>query len=379
MLASGTKTRPLISIFLPTLNEGHGIHRCLDSLLSQDGVSCEIEVLAIDGGSKDNTLEILRAYASRDARVRIFANERRRTPFAYNLGLREARGEYVCIFGGHTMASPDYFSTCLDELIARGAGSCGGRVVSIPAADTLQARLASWAAGHSFGSSSKSFRTYSEGYVDSVNYGVMRRELPLAMGGYDEELLRNQDNDMNHKLRTHGHSMYCTWKTQCYYWTKSTLGGLFEYMRANGYWNVISLKINPGSMAARHFIPFVFVACLIASSLLAASGAFLPAPNKWVAFAPLIAALGAHLFVGLLAALEIARRERSFAALLLPPVFLGIHLAYGFGTLSGFFRYPESLQYALGVRKPSPKPPAISFVEQLKTANAAGGQDALQG
>jgi succinoglycan biosynthesis protein ExoA len=379
MCAIGTGTRPLISVFLPTLNEGHGIRRCLDSLLRQDNRSCEIEVLAIDGGSTDNTRPILESYAARDARVRVFTNERRRTPFAYNLGLREARGEYVCIFGGHCMASPDYFSTCLDELIAHGAGSCGGRVVSIPANNTLQARLGSWAAGHRFGSSSKSFRTYGEGYVDTVNYGVMRRELPLAMGGYDEELLRNQDNDMNQKLLARGHTMYCTWKTQCCYWTRSTLAGLFGYMRANGFWNVISLKINPASMAARHFIPFLFVACLMGSALLAAGGLLLPSPVRWLLFAPLIAALGAHLIAGSLAAVEVARRERSLAPLLLPPVFLGIHLAYGFGTLSAFLKHPESVQYALGIRKSPPKPPAIPLAQRLETAAAGSGQDALQG
>jgi hypothetical protein len=336
---------PLISILLPTLNEGHGIERCMDSLLAQDSRNCEIEVLAIDGGSKDNTREILEGYASRDSRVRVFLNEKRRTPFAYNIGLREARGEYVCIFGGHCEASHDYFGTCLAELLARGAGSCGGRVITIPASHTLQARLAAWAAGHPFGSSRKSFRTYSEGYVDMVNYGVMRRELPLEVGGYDEELLRNQDNDVNQKLVARGHAMYCTWKTHCLYWTRSTIRGLFQYMHANGFWNVVSLKKNPDSMAARHLIPFAFVMCLLAASVLAIAGAFLPPPYRWFAFAPLAAALGLHLLVGSLSALQLAVREKSWAALLLPPVFLGVHLAYGFGTLSGFFAHPESLVF----------------------------------
>jgi glycosyltransferase involved in cell wall biosynthesis len=336
---------PLITIFLPTLNEGHGIERCLDSLLAQDSPNCEIEVLAIDGGSRDNTREILESYAARDSRVRVLTNEKRRTPFAYNIGLREARGEYVCIFGGHCLASHDYFGSCLAELLARDAGSCGGHVITVPASDTVQARLAAWAAGHPFGSSRKSFRTYSEGYVDMVNYGVMRRELPLEVGGYDEELLRNQDNDVNQKLVARGHTMYCTWKTHCLYWPKSTIRGLLHYMYSNGFWNVISLKKNPASMAARHFIPFVFVMSLVGASLLAIAGGFLPPAFLWMALAPLAAALGLHLAVGSAAALGVAFREKSLVALLLPPVFLGLHLAYGFGSLVGFFAHPESLSF----------------------------------
>ena len=239
MTEENVGTRPLISVFLPTFNEGHGIERCLDSLLAQDSPNCEIEVLAIDGRSQDNTREILERYAARDARVRVFTNEKRRTPFAYNMGLREARGEYVCIFGGHCEASHDYFGTCLAELLAHDAGSCGGRVITVPASNTLEARLAAWAAGHPFGSSRKSFRTYSEGYVDMVNYGVMRRELPLEVGGYDEELLRNQDNDVNQKLVARGHAMYCTWKTHCLYWTRERSRGCCNTCAATdfGMWS----------------------------------------------------------------------------------------------------------------------------------------------
>ncbi len=342
---------PLISILLPTLNEGHGIERCLDSLLAQDSPGCAIEVLAIDGGSVDNTREILERYAARDARVRVFTNERRRTPFAYNLGLREARGEYVCIFGGHCLASHDYFGVCLKELLARGAGACGGRVITVPACATVEARLAAWAAGHPFGSSRKSFRTCSEGFVDTANYAVMRRELPLEAGGYDEELLRNQDNDLNQKLVARGHTMYCTWKTHCLYWPQATVRGLLHYMYNNGFWNVISLKKNPASMAARHFIPFVFVLSLIAASLAAIAGALLPAPYCWMAPAPLAAALGLHLAVGAVSALDVALGEKSLSALLLPPVFLGLHLAYGLGTLSGFLAHPESFNFLRGSRQ----------------------------
>lgn len=348
MIRKNSEKTPVVSIFLPTFNEGHGIERCLDSLLGQDSPNCEIEVLAIDGGSQDNTREILERYAIRDSRVRVFTNERRRTPFAYNIGLREARGEYVCIFGGHCVASHDYFGTCLSELQARGAGACGGRVITVPASDTLQARLAAWVAGHSFGSSRKSFRTYREGYVDTVNYGVMRRELPIEVGGYDEQLLRNQDNDVNQKISARGHAMYCTWKTHCLYWPKATIGGLLQYMRSNGFWNVVSLKRNAASMAARHFIPFVFVLSLILASLVAAAGTLLPHPYRWLALMPLVAVLGSHLMIGFIASLEVAFREKSLSALLLPPLFLGVHLAYGFGTVSGFFAHPESLN-SLGV------------------------------
>jgi hypothetical protein len=64
-----------------------------------------------------------------------------------------------------------------------------------------------------------------------------------------------------------------------------------------------------------------------------------------MALVPLLAALALHLVTGSVAALGVALREKSPSALLLPLVFLGVHLAYGLGTLSGFFAHPESLTF----------------------------------
>ncbi len=333
--------RPLVSVILATYNEARIIESCLVSILSQKTTSpetgdFEIEVLAVDGMSEDGTRKILDRYAVGDPRLRVVPNERRRAPFAFNLGLQNARGEYVCIFGAHSVYRDDYIAVCLGDLMKHSAAGCGGRVVTVPAGKALGARLAAWAMSHPFGSSSKSFRTQSEGAVDTVNYPVFRRDLVLAAGGYDEELTRNQDNDLNQKLRAGGHILWCTWKTRCLYFPKATVKGLLRYAFTNGYWNVISLKKNPASMAARHFVPLVFVLCLLLSGLIAASYPLLPAPFAFTALSPLALLLGVHLSLGAGAALQVAVRERSLGALCLPVIFLGFHCAYGYGTLSGF-------------------------------------------
>jgi succinoglycan biosynthesis protein ExoA len=333
--------RPLVSVILATYNEARFIESCLVSILSQQATipgtgDFEIEVLAVDGISHDGTRNILDRYAARDPRVRVIANERRRTPFAFNLGLQHARGEYVCIFGAHSVYRDDYIAVCLAELVAHSAAGCGGRVVTVPAGTALGARLSAWTMSHPFGSSRKSFRTQSEGAVDTVNYPVLQRDLVLAAGGYDVELTRNQDNDLSQKLRARGHILYCTWKTQCLYFPKPTVSGLLRYGFTNGYWNVLSLRKNPASMAARHFVPLVFVLCLLVTVLVAVSGALLPPPYALPTQLPLAVLLGMHLGLGSGVALQLAVRDRSLGALCLPAIFLGFHFAYGYGTLSGF-------------------------------------------
>ncbi len=338
---SRSAKRILVSVILATYNEARFIESCLVSILGQQTRSpevgdFEIEVLAVDGMSDDGTRKILDRYAAGDPRLRVLTNERRRAPFAFNLGLQHAHGEYVCIFGAHSIYRDDYIAVCLGELMAHSAAGCGGRVVTVPAGRALGARLSAWAMSHPFGSSRKSFRTQSEGCVDTVNYPVLRREFVLAAGGYDEELTRNQDNDLNQKLRATGHVLWCTWKTQCLYFPKATVKGLMHYGFMNGYWNVISLRKNPASMAARHFVPLAFVLSLLVFGAVAALQVLLPAPYSLPALLPLAGLLGMHLSLGTGAALQVALRERSLGALCLPAVFLGFHCAYGYGTLSGF-------------------------------------------
>lgn len=341
------KAKPMVSVVLATYNEAHSIESCLVSILSQQTCAplvggFDIEVLIVDGMSTDGTRATVQQYAASDARVRIIDNTRRRAPFAFNLGLQSARGEYVCIFGAHTLYRDDYIAVCLGELLEHNAAACGGRVKTLPASDRLGARLAAWTMSHPFGSSSKSFRTQSEGSVDTVNYAVFRRDLALAAGGYDEELLRNQDNDLNQKLRACGFPLWCTWKTQCHYFPKATVKALIRYGYGNGFWNALSVMKNPAAMGVRHFVPFLFLVALELSAFLGVSAAMLPGIHAWLALLPFALILGTYLAAAVASGIQVAVRDRAPGALLLPPVFLSFHLAYGFGTLRGFLSQPRS-------------------------------------
>ena len=336
---------PLVSVVLAVFNEGGHVQKCMDSLLAQETPDFDIEILAVDGGSTDGTREYLEVIAARHSRVRVLLNQQRRAPFAFNIGIREARGQYVCIFGSHTIYKKDYISVCLNELIARGAGGCGGRVLTEPSSDTLEACLVACGMAHPFGSSRKSFRTQPEGFADAVNYMIIRRDALIEAGGYSEALLRNQDNDLNQKLCASGRRLYCTWKTQCIYHPKETIGGLFRYGYQNGFWSVISFKENPASMGLRHFAPFFFVVGLLASVFLSVAGLLSPNPSFRFFALSLPALLALHLGVGAFAAMQVLVRKGFLGALLLPLVFLGFHFAYGLGTLVAVVtrvRAPES-------------------------------------
>jgi succinoglycan biosynthesis protein ExoA len=332
----------LVTVILPILNEERFIERALRSILNQGTPNFDLEILVIDGQSIDNSAQIVSRMAAADSRIRLLVNEAKKTPSALNIGLREARGEYVCILGSHAEYERNYVSACLKELLAHSAVGCSGRVLTLPSNETLQARLVAWTFAHPFGTSSRSFRTQREGYVDTVAYPVMLKQVLLEVSGYNEDLVRNQDNDMNQRLRAKGYKLFCTWKTHCIYYPVATNRRALNYAFRQGFWNLVSLRDNPSSMSTRHFVPFAFLTALIIAFVLATASLFLPAHSNILFIAPFAALMSLHLGVGCLAAIQVSIREKSVGACYLPLTFLALHLSYGAGTMYGCFAYAMS-------------------------------------
>lgn len=95
MLNSKSEFLVNVSVIMPSLNVAPYIRECVESVLSQ--TLQEIEVLCVDAGSTDGTLEILEGYAAGDARVRVIKSDRKSYGHQVNLGIREARGQYIGI------------------------------------------------------------------------------------------------------------------------------------------------------------------------------------------------------------------------------------------------------------------------------------------
>jgi succinoglycan biosynthesis protein ExoA len=328
--------RTLISVIMPVRNEAIIIKDALSSVLAQNTPQFDIEILAIDAMSTDGSMEIITELAKEDSRLKLFTNEKVLTPYAFNIGLKEAKGDYICTMGAHTIYDDNYISRCFEELRTYEVVGCGGRLLTRPANDTLQARLTAWTYGHPFGSSPRSVRTHSEGFVDSPVYPVMHKQAMIDVGGYDESLTRNQDNDMSQRLRAAGHKMYCTWKTNAYIYSIPSISALLRYGFRGGMWNVRSLRANFASMGLRHFTPALFLISLIVSVLMGTIGVFYSHPFNVLAGMPLLLILGSYFALSTISAVHVALRERCYGALWLILVFFLFHMAYGAGTLWGF-------------------------------------------
>lgn len=328
------QSRPLVSAVLAVRNEERYIEAVLQSLLLQDTSICDLEIIVVDGDSSDATQAIVKRIVRRDSRVKLLVNHQRKTPYAFNIGIHSAIGQYVCILGAHTVYSKDYVATCLRELHLHHAGGCSGIEITRPSGDSFQARLIAWVLAHPFGTSTGSMRTRKAGFADTIPYPIFLKSTLLEVGSYDPQLHRNQDNDLSQRLRARGHKLYMTDQTYCEYFVSPTLASLSKYAFKTGFWNIISFKRNRPSMSLRHFVPGAFVAglmaCLVAyvfaSSFPGQAGGWLRLPLFSLIIAYAIASFGA--------AFHIASRERAVIAFLTPLVFFTLHTCYGAGALT---------------------------------------------
>jgi glycosyltransferase involved in cell wall biosynthesis len=328
-----TRGHPLVSAVVAVRNEERHIEAVLTSLLKQETSDWELEIIIVDGDSSDRTREIVKRIASEDSRVKLAINEQKKTPYAFNLGIHKARGTYICILGAHTTYAKNYIATCLEELKSHGADGCSGRPVVRPGGDGLQARLVAWALAHPFGTSSRSMRTRKAGFADTIPYPLFLKSTLLEVGGYDTQLHRNQDNDLSQRLRARGYRLYITDKTSCEYFVNPDLVSLAGYAFKNGFWNIISFKLNPASMSMRHFVPGAFVVALLFSLVMFLFSMEIAQAQLWLR-GPILLLGVIYAAASMAVACHVALRERSAGALLMPIAFLLLHVSYGAGTLS---------------------------------------------
>lgn len=321
---------PFVSVVMPVRNEAGFIQRSLGSVLGQDYPADRMEVIVSDGMSDDGTRELVYAAVARDARVHLVDNRGRIAPTALNAALAEAGGEIIIRVDGHTEIASDYVRQCVLELERTGADNVGGRMEA-EGNGTLRQVIAA-ATSSPFGVGGARFH-YSEAeeWVDTVYLGAWRRTTFDSLGLFDEELVRNQDDEFNYRIRAAGGRILLSPKIRSRYYGRSSLSSLARQYFQYGLWKVRVLQKHPRQMRPRQFVPPLFVATL----LLLATGA----PFALAAQTSLVGVAGAYAIASLVASAFVAVRTGFPSVFLLPVVFAILHLSYGLGFLAGLVRF----------------------------------------
>jgi glycosyltransferase involved in cell wall biosynthesis len=254
-----------ISVIVPCRNEAAFIDGFVAAALAQRLASGdELELVIADGASDDGTRARLDAAAARDVRVRVVDNPARITPVALNRALAASGGEVIVRMDVHTTYAPNYVAMCVRVLEETGADCVGG--AWRPVGDGAIAR----AFRSRFGSGGAASRR--EGYsgeVDTVYLGAWRRETLRSLGGFDEALMRNQDDELALRIRRGGGRVWQDARIVSHYTPRESLGALWRQFFQYGYWKVAVIRKHRLPASPRHLVPFGFVAALALLALAA--------------------------------------------------------------------------------------------------------------
>jgi len=318
----------VVSIVMPVFNEEKFIDKCIRSLLQQDYSVHNMEWIFVDGCSTDKTVEKINTYALKNpVHFRVFNNPKKIVPYAMNIGIAESSGKYIIRLDAHADYAPNYISKCVYFLEKTDAENVGG-VVDTKAEGFIGRSIAKILSSK-FGVGNSRFRTNgNSGYVDTVPFGAFKREVFSKYGGYDERLVRNQDNELNYRIRKHGGKIFLSNEIRSSYYCRDSIKELSQMAKNNGTWNIITTKLCPGSMGLRHFIPLIFVLSIVFITLLG--------------FIHPLFLIGLGIELSLYFMLDMffsCKQADSFIeTLLLLILFPVFHISYGSGSIIGFFK-----------------------------------------
>lgn len=317
---------PHVSVVIPMRNEAAHIGRCLDSVLAQDYPADRLEVIAVDGDSDDDSAAVLRSYGTR---VRVLRNPARIVPTAMNIGISAARGAIVARLDAHTVLAPDYLRIGVETLQRTAADNVGGPMIAV-GGGAFGAAVA-LAMASRFGIGAHFHFATQDREVDTVYMGMYARAVFERIGLFDEELVRNQDDELNYRLRKHGGRIWLTTRMRSQYQNRQSLKTLARQFFQYGLWKVRVLQKHPRQMSPRQFVPPLFVLALVGSALLA--------PWSTLAAWAFAGVVGAYAGALTMAALTVARQSGWRPFPLVALAFATMHLSWGAGFLVGLLRF----------------------------------------
>lgn len=330
---SVSRVQRLVSVIVPCRNEGNHIGAFLANVLRQQlPAGWNLQLIIADGMSDDSTRELLAQAQSVDPRVQWIDNPRRIASTGLNAALLRAQGEVIVRMDVHTVYAADYIVECLAALQATGADNVGGPWRAQAAAPAAPMELAAAAAFQSpwVAGGARSRRLGYDGWTDTVYLGCWPRATFDRFGHFDEDLVRNQDDEHNLRIVRGGGRVWQASRIHSAYRPRATLAQVFQQFLQYGYWKPFVIAKHRQAAALRHMLPGAFVASVPLLAVAVAVGA--PA---WLLVGPV---LGYTLVVTASAATIAVQAQLGLAGMMrVAAVVAAYHVGYGIGSLMGWF------------------------------------------
>ena len=332
------------SIIIPVLNEERFIEECIESVVSNTDDIEKMEIIIIDGGSEDNTLEIVKKISSKYQNVILLHNPKKITPISLNLAIKESSGEFIVRLDAHALYSKNYVNKCIQVLenSDENIGNVGGFIETKSTNSSIFSRAVSLCLSSIFGVGISKFRiskpTKKE-FVDTVPFGCFRRSLFDELGLFNEEEPRNEDLEFNQRILRADKKIILDPDIHSTYFSRSTLNKLFSQQFDNGKIVTNKYRGKESFHKLRHFVPLLFFTYLLSIPFFSLfENIYLTEANLYLypGFLYLILNVSFSIFIAL----------RNKDILLFPSlifVFFVIHFSYGLGSFFGLFQIEKKV------------------------------------
>jgi succinoglycan biosynthesis protein ExoA len=314
---------PTVTVVVPMLDEIGFIGACLDGFAAQTWSPELLDVVVVDGSSTDGSRQLVEERAQGCNWLRVIDNPERIVSVAFNRGIAAGRGDVVCLFSSHGVPDPDYVCRSVAVLRETGAAGVGGRYMHVgtdPASQAVGMAMTSW-----FGMASPHRFAGARADVDTISHPAYLRKALAEVGPFDESLTRNEDYELNYRLRAAGYRLVFDPSIVSIYRPRGTLASVARQFYWYGRGKAAVVRRHPKSVRLRHLIP---PAAVVAGAALAPAAAWSSAGRR-------VAGGGAVAYAALTAAAVAAARPRRHhaAALVLAASFPLMHAAWGAGFL----------------------------------------------
>ena len=321
----------MLSVIVPIYQEEKYISKCIDSMLSQDYPKDDLEIILVDGMSKDRTREIVATYTAKYPFIRMIDNPKRIAPCAMNRGIKEAKGDVIMRLDAHVYYPKNYFSLLVEKLNELpGAENVGALCNTLPVNDSITAQSIAAVLSSSFGMGNSHFRVGAdkEMEVDTVPFGCFHRSIFDKVGLYDEELVRNQDDELNARIIKAGGKIYLIPQLVCEYYARDTAKKVYKMFYQYGVFKPLVNKKLGSPATVRQFFPLCFVLGLLVGPVVCL---FLPV-LWWAYFAVIM------LWFILATSFSLKDSKNLKRILTQNWIYFVVHFGYGWGYIVGIYK-----------------------------------------
>ncbi len=314
-----------VVVAIPTLNEEEHIEDLVLSMLNEKARFSSLEIAIADGGSTDRTVEIATSLSKRFSEVHFIRNRKKIQSAAINevAKLWKDKADILVRCDAHSLYPTNFISNLIGTLRKTKATSVVVPMDSVGV--TCMQKAIAWVSDTPVGSGGAAHRGGNvSGFVDHGHHAAIRLTDFLAVGGYDESFITNEDAELDSRLRQNGGSIYLDAGTRIKYFPRRTLKDLFTQYFKYGKGRAMTLMRHPHSVRPRQLSVLVNFFALIFS--VAAAGIFQNlAMLAWPALYSLILTATSVL---------IMIQKHSFCGILAAPAAFVMHMSWALGFLN---------------------------------------------